>query len=202
MLKKFIGLLWGFLPPPQWRLPVLCLLGFSAGIGAVIFAQSRAWSYLSDDPSACINCHIMMPMYSTWQHSSHGRVAHCNDCHVPHTSVAEKYYFKARDGMRHAGLFTLRLEEQAIQITPPSEGVVQNNCIRCHGHLNDAVHTALPQKDVLQGEAKYCWTCHREVPHGRVNSLSSVPNSRMQLESPKLPSWLVPQKTPGYKDSL
>jgi cytochrome c nitrite reductase small subunit len=65
---------------------------------------SEAASYLSDDPEACINCHIMIPQYATWRHSSHGRDTVCNDCHVPQDSVFAKYYFKAKDGLRHSAI--------------------------------------------------------------------------------------------------
>lgn len=181
------------LPPPRWRLPVLALLGTIFGIGAVIFYQSRAWSYLLDDPSACINCHIMIPQYTTWQHSSHARVATCNDCHVPHDNILHMYYFKAKDGSRHATLFTLRMEDQVIRITEPSMKVVQMNCVRCHEHVNDRVHTKVTLKQIQHGEGKLCWECHREVPHGRVNSLSSVPNAKSQLETPNIPTWLRSQ---------
>lgn len=181
------------LPPPAWQFPVFALLGLTAGIGAVVFWQSRAWSYLSDSPSACINCHIMMPQYSTWQHSSHARVASCNDCHVPHTSMAAKYFFKAKDGSRHATLFTLGMEEEVIKITPPSKAVVQDNCLRCHATLNEGVSTSrCTGRLVKKDQERACWDCHREVPHGRVNSLSSVPNARIQLETPTIPAWMNP----------
>ncbi|MBU0764814.1 MAG: hypothetical protein KJ607_08270 [Bacteroidetes bacterium] len=32
--------------------------------------------------------------------------------------------------------------------------------------------------------------CHREVPHGRVNSLSSVPYARVPLPESPVPEWL------------
>jgi cytochrome c nitrite reductase small subunit len=35
-----------------------------------------------------------------------------------------------------------------------------------------------------------CWECHREVPHGRVNSLSSVPNARVPLPQNPIPEWI------------
>jgi cytochrome c nitrite reductase small subunit len=35
-----------------------------------------------------------------------------------------------------------------------------------------------------------CWECHRETPHGRVNSLSSVPWARVPLPGPVTPDWL------------
>lgn len=185
-------------PPPRWFVAVLVLVGLTLGIGGVIFHQSRAWSYLLDDPKACINCHIMMPQYTTWQHSSHARVASCNDCHVPHSSLAAKYFFKAKDGMRHATLFTLGMEEQVIRITDPSKAVVQDNCLRCHGFVNDQVSTnGITLKDAQHGQGRLCWDCHREVPHGRVNSLSSVPNSAIQLETSNIPAWM---RTASPKD--
>jgi cytochrome c nitrite reductase small subunit len=191
-----------FFPPLQWRLPVIVVLGLAVGIGAVIFWESKAWSYLFDDPKACINCHIMIPQYTTWQHSSHARVASCNDCHVPHNNIFNKYYFKAKDGSRHSFLFTFRKEDQVIRITAPSKKVVQMNCVRCHEALNDRVHTQVDLNQIEKGEGKLCWECHREVPHGRVNSLSSVPNAKMQLEAPNLPQWLRAKTKPAPGDSL
>jgi len=97
---------------------------------------SKAPSYLSDKPEACTNCHIMAPQYATWSHSSHREWTHCNDCHVPHNNVVNKYYFKANDGLRHATIFTLRNEPQVIQIRHAGIGVVQDNCLRCHDKIS------------------------------------------------------------------
>jgi cytochrome c nitrite reductase small subunit len=147
---------------------------------------SEAASYLSDDPKACINCHIMAPEYATWQHSSHARVTNCNDCHVPHTSLAAKYYFKAKDGMRHSTLFTLRLEPQVIQTTEASRQVIEGNCRRCHSDLIEGVTDA-----VHSGSDRACMDCHREVPHGRVHSLSSTPNAAIPPQAPVTPEWFL-----------
>ena len=191
MLTRLFRLALWLRPPPGWRWPVLGLIGLTLGLGAVIFHQSKAWSYLYDDPAACINCHIMVPQYTTWKHSSHGRDVTCNDCHVPHSNIAAKYFFKAKDGMRHATLFTLGMEEQVIRITPPSMAVVQENCVRCHGNLNHPVGTdTATVARAMHGDGHLCWECHREVPHGRVNSLSSVPNARVQLEARTIPDWI------------
>ena len=105
------------------------------GIMAFSFHISRAPSYLSDNPETCTNCHIMSPQYATWSHSSHRENAHCNDCHVPHDNVVNKYYFKAKDGIRHATVFTLRNEPQVIFIKDEGKEVVQHNCVRCHINL-------------------------------------------------------------------
>ena len=36
-----------------------CLLGIPAGIGAFTFVYAKGFSYLSTDPRACVNCHVM-----------------------------------------------------------------------------------------------------------------------------------------------
>ncbi len=154
------------------RLRTACFLsvGLCLGLAVYVVHISEAASYLSDNPETCINCHIMVPEYASWQHSSHGRVATCNDCHVPHTSILAKYYYKAKDGSRHSALFTLRKERQVIFAIPESREVIQQNCIRCHAKVFESprVHTRTDRA---------CIDCHREVPHGREHSLSATPNA-------------------------
>lgn len=179
------------LPPPQWRFPVLILSGIIAGTVLFILYVSKAHSYLSDDPKTCTNCHIMSPQYATWTHSSHREVANCNDCHVPHNNVFNKYYFKAKDGLRHATMFTLRLEPQVIFIHEEGAEVVHNNCIRCHSKLlNDPKLVSAVSGHSAHMNDRKCWECHRETPHGRVNSLSSVPNAHVPLPESPVPAWI------------
>ena len=162
-------------------------------LGVVLFLLyvSKAHSYLSDNPETCMNCHIMAPQFATWNHSSHREVASCNDCHVPHNNVFNKYYFKAKDGMRHATIFTLRKEPQVIFIHEEGAGVVHNNCIRCHSNLlTDPKLLSNVEAHQAHREDRKCWDCHREVPHGRVNSLSSVPNARVPLPESPVPTWI------------
>lgn len=164
------------------RLAAMSALGVLVGLALCVARISQAGSYLSDDPRACINCHIMFPQYASWQHSSHARVAHCNDCHVPHDSLVSKFYFKAKDGLRHSALFTLRLEPQVIQAIPESRRVIQENCVRCHRQTLEEAFTP------LHGSFdRTCIDCHREVPHGRVHSLSSTPNAAVPELSPVIP---------------
>jgi len=154
------------------RMASFAALGAFVGTGAYVAHISNAASYLSDQPEACINCHIMKPYYASWQHSSHARVATCNDCHVPHESLAAKYAYKAKDGLRHSTIFTLRREPQVLRATSEARHVIQSNCLRCHSNLVEdlngfSAHSA----------DRSCVECHREVPHGRASSLSSAPNT-------------------------
>lgn len=191
-MKFFNRTIHKIIPPPKWRVPVLVLSGIIAGLFCWLFYVSRAYSYLSDEPSTCVNCHIMATQYATWQHSSHREVAGCNDCHVPQDNFFSHYYFKAKDGLRHATIFTLRTEPQTIYIHEAGKEVVQQNCIRCHGPLlTDARMNARSTDMDIFRKGQHCLRCHREVPHGRVNSLSAVPwASGIPLPKSPVPDWL------------
>lgn len=180
-----------FTPPEQWRFPVIILLGIFFGLGAYAFHVSKAPSYLSDNPTTCINCHIMAPEYATWSHSSHREYTNCNDCHVPHNNMANHYYFKAMDGLRHATIFTLRAEPQVIETKEAGIHAVQNNCIRCHSHvINDPKMMRPEYEHNNLRQKRKCWECHREVPHGKVKGLSSTPYALIPLLSSPVPVWI------------
>jgi cytochrome c nitrite reductase small subunit len=180
-----------FVPPPQWRVPVIILLGVLLGLVVFIFRISNASSYLSSNPRTCINCHVMVPQYATWERSSHARVAKCVDCHLPHDNVVNKYRAKMRDGMRHSTIFTLRAEPQVIRIKPYAAAAVQQNCIRCHESvLEDASVHKVTYEDAQAGEGKLCWDCHREVPHGRVRSLAATPFANVPELPGVVPEWM------------
>lgn len=184
LLKKII-------PPDRWKFPVLIIGAIFTGLFLFSFYISNAPSYLGDKPETCVNCHIMSPQYATWYHSSHREKTNCNECHVPHNNVLNKYFFKAKDGLRHATIFTLRLEPQVIFIKEAGREVVHKNCIRCHNDLlTDSRLLAYNRETHSFRMDRKCWECHRETPHGRVNSLSSVPYARVPLPGPVTPSWL------------
>lgn len=187
-LKKLLNIL---RPPSYWLFYVNLLIAFFVGIFIYAIYVSNAVSYLSDDPKTCVNCHVMRPEFATWQHSSHREVAVCNDCHVPHNNVVNKYFFKAKDGLRHATMFTLRMEPQVIKMHEAGQRVVQENCKGCHQRVNQDVGLLnISLEDKQHGEGKLCWDCHREVPHGRVKGLNSTPNARVPLPTSPVPEFI------------
>jgi cytochrome c nitrite reductase small subunit len=154
---------------------VLALITFGYLVSA-----SKALSYLSKDPLACINCHVMNSQYATWQHSSHRRAATCVDCHLPTESMVDKYMAKARDGWNHSVAFTFNSYEQNIQISDDGANRVQANCIACHAQLTETIVSNRDRYHDFNGipaSDRKCWECHREVPHGKVRSLSATPNN-------------------------
>src|SRR5262245_15414461 len=80
-------------------------IGLAIGIGIYTFIYAKGYAYLTDDPAACANCHVMQEQYQGWSKASHRAVAVCNDCHTPPGFVA-KYATKATNGFWHSFAFT------------------------------------------------------------------------------------------------
>jgi len=187
LFKKYFNI------PTKFVMPIILFGGIIAGLGAYIFYMSKAHAYLSDNPSACVNCHIMTPYYQTWFHNSHSKWTTCNDCHVPQNNVFSKYYFKAKDGLLHSTVFTFRREPLAIRARHESSNVIMNNCIRCHTQLNtEFVKTGMISfSEARNGMGKACWDCHAQVAHGKQSSIASTPNAfSTPLPKSPIPDWL------------
>ena len=93
------------------------MFGIPAGVGAFTFVYAKGFSYLSTDPRACVNCHVMNPQYDAWLKSGHRHTATCVECHLPHGGIA-KWAAKAEHGFRHSAAFTLQNFKEPIEITP------------------------------------------------------------------------------------
>jgi cytochrome c nitrite reductase small subunit len=140
---------------------VPCVLaGGLLGTGAYTVKYAEGLSYLSNDPKACVNCHIMRDQYDGWQKASHHAVATCNDCHVPHALIP-KYLVKAENGFWHSKGFTLQDFHEPIRIRPVSSKILRANCARCHHDLvNDILGHGSADAETN------CVHCHAGVGHG------------------------------------
>jgi cytochrome c nitrite reductase small subunit len=136
------------------------MTGVFIGAGAFTFHAARGGSYLSNDPQACVNCHIMREQYDGWLKSSHHAVATCNDCHVPHDLLG-KYLAKLDHGYRHSKAFTFEDFHEPIRVHAAGLVELQDNCLRCHGELAGMIagHPRSAQ-DVMS-----CVRCHPDVGH-------------------------------------
>lgn len=140
------------------------LIGAAVGLGGYTFVYAKGHSYLTNDPAACANCHIMDEHYAAWQKSSHHAVATCNGCHTPPGSLAGKYYVKAKNGFWHSFYFTTGKFPYPLRITEPNHEVVERACRYCHGTITETVDHGLPA-DASATEAADCSRCHRYVGH-------------------------------------
>ncbi|HOE81851.1 MAG TPA: cytochrome c nitrite reductase small subunit [Myxococcota bacterium] len=138
---------------------VFAALGVLLGIGGTTFNYAEGLSYLSTDPAACANCHIMQPQYDAWQKASHHTAATCADCHLP-PGFPEKYVAKAENGWNHSKAFTLQDFPEPIVITKKNADILHANCLRCHA---DLVHD---QAIAYTEGAPRCVRCHVTVGHG------------------------------------
>ncbi len=135
-------------------------IGTSVGVGGYTFMYASASDYLTSDPAACANCHVMTDLLDGWVKSSHHDVAVCNDCHTPHDLVG-KYSTKALNGYNHSRAFTTGRFDEPIQIKQRSLEIVEDNCRRCHGDLVQAIDGPRRAGD----ERIACVRCHASVGH-------------------------------------
>jgi len=144
--------------PAVWLL-VSAGIGVAAGLGAYTFLYAKGSSYLTDDPAACRNCHVMDAQYDGWIKSSHRSVATCNDCHTPAGHVA-KYATKAMNGFNHSFAFTSGRFPEPIQITERNRRIADHACRKCHQEIVQAIDVT----PVAGGELD-CLRCHADVGH-------------------------------------
>ena len=149
------------------------MIGFAAvitgvlfGVGGYTFLYAEGFSYMSDDPEVCVNCHIMQPQYDSWQKASHHAVAVCVDCHLPHDFFG-KYLAKAENGWHHSVAFTLQNFDEPIMIRDSNYRILEENCVACHAGLAHELLIGIngPAEEVQ------CVHCHVGVGHGETTGL-------------------------------
>ncbi len=152
----------------RWGALVLAgLAGAFLGSSGWTFHTARGTSYFSNDPAACINCHLMREPFASWQKSSHHAAATCVDCHLSQHPLG-KWLTKADAGFRHSWAFTFQTFHEPLQLHPRSRQVLHDNCLRCHGEfLQQQLACTAMAEDVGS-----CLRCHGDVGHAEHRSRS------------------------------
>ena len=135
------------------------LIGLTIGFGSYTFIYAKGYAYFSDDPKACMNCHLMRDQYESWNRSSHHAVATCNSCHTPKNFVM-KYVNKADNGFWHSLKFTTGNYKDPLQIRAHNFNITMKACMNCHFNL---MNTTIHQQGITEGRS--CVSCHRSVGH-------------------------------------
>lgn len=135
------------------------VIGLAAGVGGYTFVYARGASYLTNDPAACANCHIMRDHYSAWTRSSHRAVAACNDCHTP-AGLVPKYLTKASNGFWHSFAFTTGRFPEPLRIRARNRAVTEGACRTCHRAIVEAIDLRH-----RPGAELSCIRCHDTVGH-------------------------------------
>lgn len=160
------------LAPRRLLIAVAITVGVVAGLGGYTFVYAKGGSYMTNNPAACANCHVMDQHYAAWQRSSHRAVAVCNDCHAPHNLVG-KYIVKAENGWRHSVAFTTGRHPDPMRITPRNARVTETACRDCHasivavmgGKPPTTATIADPHREPPGSQTVSCIHCHRSVGH-------------------------------------
>jgi cytochrome c nitrite reductase small subunit len=145
---------------------VAACIGVLIGIGGYTFVYARGYSYLTNDPAACANCHVMRDHFNAWTKSSHQAVAVCNDCHTP-PGLLPKYLTKAQNGFWHSFYFTTGRYPDPLRITPRNEDVTESACRNCHAEMTESIDPVGTRGAGLAAHETRtaCVRCHDTVGH-------------------------------------
>jgi cytochrome c nitrite reductase small subunit len=149
---------------------IAILIGLTAGLGLYTFVYARGYAYLTNNPQACANCHVMQEYYDAWIKSPHRAVATCNDCHTPHNFFG-KYATKVENGFAHSFAFTSGLFPDNIFIRPRDERVTEGTCRSCHAQITTAIAGPHNSNTIA------CIRCHFDVGHSAASFVISSPES-------------------------
>lgn len=141
------------------RIALGAAVGLAIGIGGYTFVYAKGASYLTNDPAACANCHVMEAQYDGWLSSPHRSVAVCNDCHTP-PGLVPKYATKAENGFWHSYAFTTGRFHEPIRIKERNRRVTEKACRKCHQMMVLTIEG--PHKP---GQEVSCIRCHSDVGH-------------------------------------
>ncbi len=158
---------------PNAALVAIALLsGVALGVGSYTFLYAKGYSYFSNDPLACANCHVMRGHYDGWVKSSHHGAAQCNDCHTP-TNPVMKYAVKASNGFFHSLAFTAGRFPDAIQIKSRNHEVIESACRNCHQDVVTAIEGAH-----RQARSTSCVRCHVSSGHSQALAWSPIADEK------------------------
>lgn len=144
----------------RWIVVILGLpVGVALGLGIFTFIYADGASYLTNNPQACANCHVMQGHLDAWIKSSHRSVAVCNDCHTPRDFFG-KYAVKAANGFWHSFAFTTGNFHEPIQIKPRNKKVAQKACLNCHADIVQMISAVHADAGSVS-----CLHCHATVGH-------------------------------------
>lgn len=139
-------------------------LGAFVGLAGYTFTYAQGAAYLTNDPAACANCHVMREQFEGWRHGSHHAVATCNDCHAPH-SLVPKLFVKAINGFNHSWAFSTGRFREPIRTTAMNHDVTESACWHCHAAIVTAIERHAQGAVARPDAAVSCVRCHVNVGH-------------------------------------
>lgn len=138
---------------------ILLFFSIPLGIGLYLFVYAKGYSYLTNNPETCMNCHVMRDQFSTWNKSSHHTIASCQDCHMS-GSILNKIKIKISNGFWHSWAFTTGRFKEPIRIKEHNMKIVENSCFHCHSELLQSSNIGAHKAKALS-----CMQCHQGVGH-------------------------------------
>jgi len=173
--------------------PVLFIIGllFVGGLVGVSVSYGTYYGiHKTSGEKFCVSCHEMDPMVISYKQDVHGgkgklgASAKCVDCHLPHDSLVNYIYTKAKNGVLEVGIHFFGNPDEIDWIEKLKHRdsyVYDSGCIECHGNAFDKNLVSLSKQaqkmhnhySKLKGTEKQvsCASCHFDAGHKNLKNV-------------------------------
>lgn len=171
------------------KILLLLIIGVFSGLGLAYVSYEVIMQ--TGTPQFCTLCHEMAPMRASYDQDVHGGKGktgikvNCVDCHLPHDTLFNYLFTKAKNGTKEVGTHFFG-DVDAIDWKKHREQrahfVFDNACIKCHTNYatNDQLkpkalemhkhYNALLNTDKALG----CASCHVEIGHKGLGNMLNI----------------------------
>uniref|UniRef100_A0A7V5XGY2 Cytochrome c-type protein n=1 Tax=Thermodesulfobacterium geofontis TaxID=1295609 RepID=A0A7V5XGY2_9BACT len=106
-------------------------------------------------PKYCASCHVMEEQYLSLIKGGLHNSLKCVDCHLPHDSKINFYFWETVNGGKDLIIFYSGRVSDPIKASAHTKKTLQKNCIRCHEGMVSRITIS----------DKKCWDCHKRTSH-------------------------------------
>lgn len=170
---------------------ILFLVAFSILLSLIFSYTSYEIVSKTSKANFCMSCHEMSPMKAAYDQDVHGGAgksgikASCVSCHLPHDSIVNYLYIKAKKGIKESAIHyftdTNKIDWHKKR-EQRDDYVYDSGCIKCH--TNYDINNKYSAKAIqmhghykkLQNTNKEitCASCHVEVGHYGLNNMLNI----------------------------
>lgn len=183
----------------------LILIAFGIFAGMTVSYGTYYGIHKTSGEKFCVSCHEMDPMVMAYKDDTHGgkgelgASARCVDCHLPHDTLVNYIFTKAKNGVAEVGIHFLGNPDEIDwqdKLKHREAYVYDDGCLKCHGNILEDTLSS-PSKQAKKMHMHYrklkdtdkeiaCASCHFDAGHKNLRSYLNYYKPEHELYEEKM----------------